>query len=98
MDEATESGIICNKVKAGEQCVYSKSHICDGEKCKPYPCGYFREGFPNGQYGYRFGYCSVCNKVLIDVRIPDGTPEPEAYCKEHGIGHNPEEVCISEVE
>jgi len=97
MKEHEECGIINNEVKLGDQCVYSKTHICDGEKCKPYPCDYFREGFPDGKAKWRFGYCYICNRILIDVRIPDGTPEPEAYCKKHGINHNPEEVIISEV-
>ena len=48
MNEVEESSCVCGKVKAGEQCVYSKTHISDGEKCKPHPCGYFRNGFPNG--------------------------------------------------
>lgn len=43
MDEVEENGILCNQVKAGEQCVYSKTHICNGESCNPYPCQYFKE-------------------------------------------------------
>ncbi len=47
MNEVEESGFVCGKVKAGEQCVTSKTHICNGEDCKPYPCGYFRNGYPD---------------------------------------------------
>ena len=43
MKEHEECGIINNEVRLGEQCVYSKTHVCNGNECKPYPCKYFKE-------------------------------------------------------
>lgn len=42
MTEAENCLITNNKVKDGETCVYSKTHICNGKECKPYPCGYYQ--------------------------------------------------------
>ena len=47
---------------------------------------------------FRYGYCQICNKELTDIRIPDGTPEPICFCKEHGAGRNASNYCISEVD
>lgn len=42
MNEAEESAMINQpKVKVGDQCIYSKTHTCNGKECKPYPCHYF---------------------------------------------------------
>lgn len=91
MKEHEECGIINNKVKVGEQCVYSKTHICNGEKCKPYPCGYFTQGKPYDGMK-RVGVCQKCAKP---IRVSDEYYKYKEKNRDGWLQHKDCDGCIA---